>query len=1846
MKNITLTPKGLISILLSFSLLCNMAAPAFAQVRVPSTHQIQEAVVQQMPTPLQDTIVPGFDPTKSFQELAKFIDKEMRGSLTDGQVARIKEIEQIFAPADPSQPVQSDFDFFEQTYHNRIDEEFERESNAIQASRREIQQKIDKNEQDYREEIYSFIAPKTAERVLNEQQAAPDILTTLLADIKTLSFDKDKPLAAQLNKLGNKYAPASPQADLFVQISQEVQQAADLREGAIQEWRTKAETKLQEWYTSNMQALNKWRQDAKQHTKEVFEKEYEPQILKEREQIVQESVQTLWNYKDLAPLASDTLLHIAPIIAPMSTLDGKSFFTAEQKDWLISHYLDTLRNNHECGERFPDNLPCDVALRAVGGLGLLTDSRDVAWEIEEFMEAKRDTDQSVPALLLGTASLLAMKQYSVLRGFLHRATEAEHNVDNIDFFSVETYVNMTANRNGHYLGEVSKYAQYPLHEKATDKTALGNAWEDMAQILADEGSEEALALLREFGVEKCGVYNYLKVNAKEETRFACSGIIPFLVGALASGKSGAENYDPQISNMQAGNTISANGSGYVTEEQARHNRALAQRNVQVFRQFAADRGLTLAGAIIYHLFIQSMGDLNAESELRLDTRLYEAFQAQNQTPKPEFTLTPYTRNSAEYNAKRLRQDRTQVFRKLGRLADIAILVWCLIDFTKWGISGVKIAGAFSRMARMARQGATVAQRAAYLRSLKIAPKAIKIARLPAKMKMSVSSVVLEQLPLFANQDSKLLSLPGAMKSIGTLTAENLVLSAETGNLMVNYQGLRAGGLTAKQAFDIQKTVEGATQTTNFAFANSSRFMLNKNAAYQRMFFANLEQGLNELSLANRTTLTKQLVSPLQMIKITDITAADGSNLLRPLSETDRFNIIKLRNMSAADRATAARLNNLSALERTSLFRPISAADRTAIISQAGSLSLAVPGNITAFKTPDLFHTLHGINIKGTAPQLNTTALSGLMTTALGRTPAKTELQNATKLVNSSLYNANIQFAQNPWWKRTNKGYKKIFMNNLTAAFDKDGQIFRSASYRNFYTSLLATVEKDRSLTAPSRISSWRALAQTHPNAQFVQLGKVLFVPAGAKDLAGAQELPLTLQADPKLRNIERGFYQRVTFTPALDKGNPFIELGIDGKRLPLAKIQLNQAEIPALFQAAAQANMPLRVKISAAQPFNWSTFRENYRLTRKLDKKRYFFRGRGELFTHEIPVSIRQADGSLQATQIILNADSHLGWRNTTAVLNGKNLSLYKDGKLLQITKPVFSLPKNQLTPFLDILRATKPEKPFSLTLVRGKNKITPLILANGLSLSSASVSLIVPLENTYGDQITEGQKVAISLALPYIPAALSPFISPFVMRYGALKVLKTSMVFSLAGLGFAGAAGFRGYASQQSPLPPLWPLFVSGAAIGISSSLSRSSLNLLIDGMGGGGKLLKSMLAKNAGSVFLLLPPVVYNFLDPKIDFSAAFPTMSALSLAMLTWISATRIDPTIGLKANFRLFKDFGLAKEGLSAMRLLFTKQVGPLVLATTAFTGFESAAFYKAGNQLLKPTVKKTGLVNAMPESNRQNTTALLTAMAIQLVPFLTRWKAEPLTRALKKPNVVGQEYRRILMMSYALNITGGSLLFANGLQGDTAPLGLLGLVMMGMGTANVTQSLQKLSNLRVLETSYVLRKTAGMTGLAKQLETQAMVTKTMTGFSSSQLGLAIVPLIVSHYTDNQIAQGVEIKSQAALDSMWIPLISIGLSAILAGPAIGILPKHIPQGIPFLAKGIFGSYPNAVKQITSPQFYLKKPLYGVPPGWLPLTTEPIINMQELIPPRRTMENAESQLKQQGKPAEEPLQIGPGK
>ena len=54
---------------------------------------------------------------------------------------------------------------------------------------------------------------------------------------------------------------------------------------------------------------------------------------------------------------------------------------------------------------------------------------------------------------------------------------------------------------------------------------------------------------------------------------ACTGIVPFLAGALHSGKSGAENYTPQGNYLQPGAYLDSFGrSVQITPQQASQNR--------------------------------------------------------------------------------------------------------------------------------------------------------------------------------------------------------------------------------------------------------------------------------------------------------------------------------------------------------------------------------------------------------------------------------------------------------------------------------------------------------------------------------------------------------------------------------------------------------------------------------------------------------------------------------------------------------------------------------------------------------------------------------------------------------------------------------------------------------------------------------------------------------------------------------------------------------------------------------------------------------------------------------------------------------------------------------------------------------------------------------------------------------------------------------------------------------------------------------------------------------------------------------------------------------------------------
>lgn len=1822
MKETTTFPRIIISLLLCIALLLNTTAPVLAQVPKTRRH-LTPTSLERIDRQTYTAVADGFSASYANQH-SRLIEASLRfsnGQLTQEQLSRLFQIQMMFSPTPEQFKPKSDFERFQSSYSDYIDKEFTREQKAMKDAIAETSIKIKDTANNYRKEVYEPLVRQVTSRVLETQDGAgsseiQDLSQNILKHILLSTYKPDQDLNTQLSTLSTRYQNNPQALSVLNEIATETQNDNKylLREQAVLQWAQQADKQLQDWYKQNFALLTKWKKQANAKAQQVFDKEYEPQLLKAREEEVHKAVRDLWAYKGLAPKSKQQLLDLAPVILQLRTMDGKPFFTQEQKEWLYNEYMQLLAKNRNCGDKNPQENSCHLAFLAIGGLSMLTDKVQAAHAIEDFMSAKQKTPFAVPAMLTGAAALLSMKQYDVLGGFLYTATRDEYNIDNLDILSFENLVNLFATMNGQYLGEVSKYAQYPLQDNPTDQTPMANAWEDLAHLLAQDGSPQALALLRKYGVEKCYVVTETTITLKDEQKIVCTGIMPFLAGALASGKSGADQYNPKGFNTTPGYYLNANGqSGYISPEKAQQNAHQQARNNQAFFQYAKSMGLSTAAMLARHLFVQSMGDLNAESELRLDTNLYKAYKATNPHPKQGFAITAYVRNSGPYNAKRVRQDRTQFWRKAARIGDVAILVWCLYDIGKWLRNGIKIARAITKASSMARNGATVAERAVMLRRLNIAPKLRSFTNIGTKIRNGMAPSVLAEMPHFTSSSVQLPKFEGFVESAGKLVAQNMRFSAETGVLAADMPALTdaaKGAYSADQLNAFNGLLNTAAQQTNVQFANRSGlrrfFTFDQNASYRSYLMRNL------------------------------------------------------RNLEPTSGMTTADLHTLA--------------------MQTPHLGISVPQNIASFKAPSFLETAKG------ARQLNMDAVTQALTLSMGTPASAEEIAHTESLLNTALLNANAQFLNRSWlsrqwnflWKNSNKKYKSILLDNVAAEFDKDGKIFSDPNYFKFYQYATHWITNDATLSAPAWATQFRHFGSSLSNGgKFQSMGTTLFTQGNDTPL----KLPLAVQMQVKrpfrggIKGVDANAYQRVLISEK--NGNLLFGFGNDLKN-PVKpnqfKLTLESDDMPALLRAAqGYTGAPLEVKLTAPSG-NFFGKRYNAWQQARLDGHwnplPALFRGKNNIYVYEVPAFIRKTDGTLAQLPVTFKADSFLNLRGATAVLeNGGKLAWYRDGNLLGgVPALTYHLPKNQIRPFLGILETAQLENPLRVTAVSGKNKILPLMWATGLSLSSASSGLIVPLEGIYGDRITEMDKTWISLAFPYLPSLAAPLFSPLMMKIGALRTLQLALGVSTAGLTFAALNGFNGKVNKDNP-PPIWPLFVSGIAIGISSALSRSGLNLLIDTMGGGASLLKSMAFKNLGSFALLLPPFAFNFLDPQIDFSLAFPTLSLISAAALTWVSSSRLSTEIGKtyevikkdgttekfmpllkldwsnplslpKTIFQNTRSIGTStwQQTWSTMRLLGTKEVFPLVLAATAFTGFEAGAFSKAGNQLVGQNLKGVALPEFVPETNRKNYTSMATNLSVIAFPLAMRFASKPLLRMMET-KIPGDEYRRMLQTSFTLNAAGAGLLYANGFDGYLSP-GMLGIALMGLGTANMTQSFQKLSNISVKSSRYAQTLMKGLSGSARTAMERDLTTKTMTGFPMQQLGIAIVPTLVSTYTDHQIDEGIIQKKEAPLSSMWIPIASLALCFGLSMPHINLAPARLPTGLFGLTKGVVGSYPGAVQQLMQPQFYLKEPTYGMPNGFVPMLNNPILNLNDVLPSQQVLKRIETGLKHdQAAPAGKP-------
>lgn len=1594
-------------------------------------------------------------------------------------------------------------------------------------------------------------------------------------------------------------AKESKKVEMLMNEEQESYKKKKYDEDKINVWRAEGDANLKKWQDDAHRQLAAWKKNQLSNIKKAYEDAKNNISLDEREQAVSEAVRDLWMLKDKAPYAKRTLLVLAPSILPLKDLKGNSFFNAEQREWLESNYRQILQKEKSCvkdaNTAFP-KINCDTQFAAIVALGMMSNDRNAAYDIIDFMTANRESHIAVPTLISGTAALLAMKQYAPLRGFLHEATLKERDMSAVDILSFENAVNNLATINGEYLGQISKLAEYPLTANPDEKSATGNAWEDVASVLAQHNTPESLALLREFGVEQCAAAPSLYSMDNKTLHLYCTGIKPFLVGALRTGKSGAEQYSRRMADTSAGSSIGNYGTRIITEEEAQRNRQRQQNTIASWRAFVKQSGLTAPAAVARALFVESMGDLSAESELELDQKLYKVYETSLKTnkPNPGYAITAYTRGSAEYNAKRVRQDRVRFWRTAGKVGDIALLIWCVVDISKWAFSGAKIAAALAKASAMARGGASVAQRAMMLRRLNVVRPIRKMTAIPvkvgARVRAGMAPAVTSQMHFFANAP-QMPKIAGFIESAGTIAKANVRFSAEAGVLTLDAKNIlesSGGTLNVKHISDMQKSLAAASENANTAFANRASWKkiaaFNQNAAYRKY-------------------LAREITS---LPSVPGLTGAEASSLA--------FGI-------------------------------------------KNSAAISVPANIASFKTPSLL----------TGGALNSGALTQVMYKTAGVMPTTKEVTRSAALFNDALERTNIQFANRNWfarswnrmWGNANKTYKNMLLDNLAASYDRDGMMFKELQQRNLYRSFVAAVQNDRTIKAPASLKRYKQMPYNPEKTDFKRMGTALLSSSDPNVLPA--DLPLDIYMDTGISGVRpANSYQRVIFTDKkTDKGSVYLFGMGNNLSKPFQpqnfKITLPASDMPLFVRAVDRVNpaVPFELKLTplkhqgftnrVANSFQLrkTAFMETYaqRKWYKPPFKEALVRDKKDIYIHEIPVFRRTENGGLSQVPLLLKADSYLGLKGTRAVLetNGQ-MAWYQGGRALA-DMPLFSygIPKTNLRPFVDVVQKMGPGARLSLQVKSTRSKMLPLYVATGLSLSSASTSLIAPLENIYGSQITDTDKTLISLALPYIPSLAAPLFSPLVMKVGALKAVKMALFTSTTGLFFAYTQGFNGKVNE-SHLPPIWPLFVSGAAIGVSSALSRSGLNLLIDSIGGGGSLLKSMAYKNIGSFALLVPPILYNAVKGpgEGDFSLAFPVLATLSGLSLGSMYFSRIDTNIGKTANFMKFAKFNggmfartktfmgntriAFKEGwretASSFRILGSKELLPLTAAAFAFTGFEAATFNKASNQLIRPEVSEMSFIKGIDERNRKNWIALITSGTVVLFPMLTRFGAKPAMSALANPLKEGIEYKRMLKISYGLNIAGGTMLMNYGFDGFDSP-GFLGIALVGLGTANVTQSLQKLSNLKVLHGRYVTEAVRGLATAEANAFRKATVTKAMTVFPVSQIGLATVPMIVSGYTDRQVRQErIETQNEAPRTSLWIPLTSIAASVGFAGSSIGLLPQRLPTGLLGVSKGIFGSYPIAFKNAAGLLPYQVNPYYGQPQNYVPLPNL-VINPQQIIP-----------------------------
>ncbi len=397
----------------------------------------------------------------------------------------------------------------------------------------------------------------------------------------------------------------------------------------------------------------------------------------------------------------------------------------------------------------------------------------------------------------------------------------------------------------------------------------------------------------------------------------------------------------------------------------------------------------------------------------------------------------------------------------------------------------------------------------------------------------------------------------------------------------------------------------------------------------------------------------------------------------------------------------------------------------------------------------------------------------------------------------------------------------------------------------------------------------RASAIAHINWAPVPLSTSANGIAGLELFHRASELddPMPLPVEVTLENRKiSGIKTKKVTKVVLKKGaekNSAFRLAFESKDILINpdffKVLLNNDSFANFAKLTVGGTNNIKIKFLPTRTGTWAKFK-NWGSN--------LFKSKDELLSGTGGVFIKEGT-SLTRTPIKLATPKDFDGLKLVINKNNNGIALFGKNKLGQTVplKTSYSLyiPKSELPRFANYAKKGNFNNPLKVTIKRSRNKVSTLYWLQFLSLSTASTGLAGPLGQNY-PEMTNTQQALITMGLPYLTSLMSPFWAPFVKRFGAANMVKLSLGLAATSLGFSTVSGFGGWKDAtiyNVDKPSFKPLLVSASFIGLSSSITRASFNTLMKNVGGGGNLMRSMMFKNAGTLAMLLPPLLTSIPD-----------------------------------------------------------------------------------------------------------------------------------------------------------------------------------------------------------------------------------------------------------------------------------------------------------------------------------------------------------------------------------------------